>query len=249
MMGEMIRLNIDLNCDLGESFGTYTKGNDHKILEKITSANIACGFHAGDPQIMRKTVSLALKNGVKIGAHPGYHDLEGFGRRNMDVSPDEIYSLILYQIGALYGVVKAQCGHLSHVKPHGALYNRAAKDKAAARAIAQAVFDFDSSLTLFGLANSEMITAGNEIGLRTASEVFADRTYQNDGTLTPRSQEGAVIHDEEQALSQVVRMVKEKKVITLDGFEIPISADTVCLHGDNEKALAFADKIIDGLQN
>ncbi|WP_456274437.1 5-oxoprolinase subunit PxpA [Bacillus sp. AK031] len=242
-------MKIDLNCDLGESFGTYTKGNDQKILEKITSANIACGFHAGDPQIMRKTVSLALKNGVKIGAHPGYPDLEGFGRRNMDIPPDEIYSLTLYQIGALYGVVKAQGGRLSHVKAHGALYNRAAKDKAAARAIAQAVFDFDPYLTLFGLANSEMITAGNEIGLRTASEVFADRTYQNDGTLTPRSQEGAVIHDEEQALSQVVRMVKEKKVITLDGFQIPITADTVCLHGDNEKALAFADKIIKQLQS
>jgi 5-oxoprolinase (ATP-hydrolysing) subunit A len=242
-------LNIDLNCDLGESFGTYTKGNDQKILEKITSANIACGFHAGDPQIMRRTVSLALKNGVKIGAHPGYPDLEGFGRRNMDISPDEIYSLILYQIGALYGSVKAQGGHLSHVKPHGALYNRAARDKAAARAIAQAVFDFDRSLTLFGLANSEMITAGNDIGLQTASEVFADRTYQSDGSLTPRTKEGAVIHDEEQALSQVVRMVKEKKVISIDGVEIPINADTVCLHGDNEKALAFADKIIKVLHN
>jgi 5-oxoprolinase (ATP-hydrolysing) subunit A len=242
-------LNIDLNCDLGESFGTYTKGNDQKILEKITSANIACGFHAGDPQTMRRTVSLALKNGVKIGAHPGYPDIEGFGRRNMDISPDEIYSLILYQTGALYGVVKAQGGHLSHVKPHGALYNRAATDKAAARAISQAVFDFDRSLTLFGLANSEMITAGNEIGLRTASEVFADRTYQSDGSLTPRTKEGAVIHDEEQALSQVVKMVNEKKVISIDGVEIPISADTVCLHGDNEKALAFADKIVKVLHN
>lgn len=242
-------MKIDLNCDLGESFGSYTKGNDERILEKITSANIACGFHAGDPVIMQKTVQLALKNGVNIGAHPGYPDLQGFGRRDMNMNPNDVYSLVLYQIGALFAVVKAQGGKLSHVKPHGALYNRAAKDKKIARAIAQSVYDFDPSLTLFALANSEMITAGSEIGLQTASEVFADRTYRNDGTLTPRTEDGAVIHNDEQAISQVLMMVNEQKVISTDGVEIPIAADTICLHGDNEKALQFADKILTKLQH
>ncbi|EDL66144.1 5-oxoprolinase subunit PxpA [Bacillus sp. SG-1] len=237
-------MHIDLNCDLGESFGTYSKGNDEKILEIITSANIACGFHAGDPQIMLKTVQLALKNGVKIGAHPGYPDLQGFGRRNIDISPEEIYSLVLYQIGALNAIVRSQGGQLSHVKPHGALYNRAAKEIETAKAIAKAIHDFDPSLTLFGLANSKMITAGKELGLETASEVFADRTYRSDGTLTPRSQEGAVIHDDDQALAQVVKMVKEHKVVSTDGTEIDITPDTICLHGDNEQALIFAGKII-----
>jgi 5-oxoprolinase (ATP-hydrolysing) subunit A len=240
-------MQIDLNCDLGESFGTYSKGNDEKILEHITSANIACGFHAGDPQIMLKTVQLAIKNNVKIGAHPGYPDLQGFGRRIIEIPPEEVYSLVLYQIGALSAIVQSQGGRLSHVKPHGALYNRAAKDKETARAIAKAAADFDSGLTLFGLANSELITAGREAGLSTASEVFADRTYQSDGSLTPRSQEGAVIHDEGQALKQVVNMVKEHKVLSVDGTEIKIVPDTICLHGDNEKALIFAEKIIQAL--
>jgi 5-oxoprolinase (ATP-hydrolysing) subunit A len=240
-------MQIDLNCDLGESFGTYSKGNDEKILEHITSANIACGFHAGDPQIMLKTVQLAIKNNVKIGAHPGYPDLQGFGRRIIEIPPEEVYSLVLYQIGALSAIVQSQGGRLSHVKPHGALYNRAAKDKETAGAIAKAAADFDSGLTLFGLANSELITAGREAGLSTASEVFADRTYQSDGSLTPRSQEGAVIHDEGQALKQVVNMVKEHKVLSVDGTEIKIVPDTICLHGDNEKALIFAEKIIQAL--
>ncbi|MGD7022507.1 LamB/YcsF family protein [Rossellomorea vietnamensis] len=236
-------MKIDLNCDLGESFGSYLKGNDEEVLKKITSANIACGFHAGDPHIMLKTVQMALKNGVNLGAHPGYPDLQGFGRRHMEIPPKEIYSLVLYQIGSLHAIVKAQGGELSHVKPHGALYNRAAKELETARAIAKAVHDFDSSLTLFGLANSCLLAAGEEIGLPTASEVFADRTYQRDGSLTPRSQEGAVIHDEQQAIDQVIRMVKEHKVASTDGIDIEIIPDTICLHGDNERALMFAEKI------
>ncbi|MGM0845307.1 MAG: 5-oxoprolinase subunit PxpA [Bacillota bacterium] len=239
---------IDLNCDLGESFGSYSKGNDEEILKKITSANIACGFHAGDHQIMLKTVQLALQNGVNIGAHPGYPDLQGFGRRNMDISAEEIYSLVLYQIGSLHAIVKSQGGELSHVKPHGALYNRAAKDEEAAKAIARAVHDFDPALILFGLANSQLIAEGNKIGLQTASEVFADRTYQNDGSLTPRTHEGAVIHSEEQALAQVIKMIKERKVVSADGVEIEISPDTICLHGDNKKALMFAEKIREALK-
>lgn len=192
---------------------------------------------------MLKTVQMALKNGVNLGAHPGYPDLQGFGRRHMEIPPKEIYSLVLYQIGSLHAIVKAQGGELSHVKPHGALYNRAAKELETARAIAKAVHDFDSSLTLFGLANSCLLAAGEEIGLPTASEVFADRTYQRDGSLTPRSQEGAVIHDEQQAIDQVIRMVKEHKVASTDGIDIEIIPDTICLHGDNERALMFAEKI------
>jgi 5-oxoprolinase (ATP-hydrolysing) subunit A len=241
-------MHIDLNCDLGESFGAYSKGNDENILKKITSANIACGFHAGDPQIMLRTVQLAIKNDVKIGAHPGYPDIQGFGRRHIDIPPEEIYSLVLYQIGALHAMVTSQGGQLSHVKAHGALYNRAAKEKEAAKAIARAVYDFDPGLTLFGLANSEMITAGREIGLATANEVFADRTYQSDGTLTPRTQDGAVIHNDRQALEQVLKMVLDHKVVTVDGSEIEMVPDTICLHGDNEKALIFAERIVEALK-
>lgn len=198
---------------------------------------------------MLKTVQMALKNGVNLGAHPGYPDLQGFGRRHMEIPPKEIYSLVLYQIGSLHAIVKAQGGELSHVKPHGALYNRAAKELETARAIAKAVHDFDSSLTLFGLANSCLLAAGEEIGLPTASEVFADRTYQRDGSLTPRSQEGAVIHDEQQAIDQVIRMVKEHKVASTDGIDIEIIPDTICLHGDNERALIFAEKITAALND
>ncbi|RIW35068.1 LamB/YcsF family protein [Bacillus salacetis] len=241
-------MQIDLNCDLGESFGAFVKGNDQGILKRITSANIACGFHSGDPQVMLKTVKLALHNGVKIGAHPGYPDLQGFGRRHIEIPPEEIYALVLYQIGALSAIVRSQGGQLSHVKPHGALYNRAAIDIDTANAIAQATADYDPGLCLYGLAGSELITAGKKAGLKTVNEVFADRTYLSDGTLTPRSQEGAVIHSDEQALAQVIRMVKEHKVVSLDGIEIDILPESICLHGDNEKALDFAEKIIEALK-
>jgi len=234
---------VDLNCDMGESFGAYKLGHDEEILAHVTSANIACGFHAGDPGTMRKTVRLAMEHGVAVGAHPGLQDLVGFGRRRMDISPQEAYDIVVYQIGALWGFVKAEGGSLAHVKPHGELYNMAAKDARLAEAIAEAVYKVDPELILFGLAGSELVKAGQRIGLRTASEVFADRTYQPDGTLTPRREPGAVITDEKQALAQVIRMVKEGKVLTLQQVDMPIRADTICIHGDGPKAAEFARNI------
>lgn len=235
--------NIDLNCDMGESYGAYKLGSDKEILKFITSANIACGFHAGDPSTMYKTVQLALENKVAIGAHPGLPDLVGFGRRNIDISPQEAYDMIVYQIGALNGFVKAEGGKMQHVKPHGALYNMAAKNRPLAEAIAKAVYKVDSELILFGLAGSELIKAGTEIGLRTANEVFADRTYQEDGSLTPRRESNAVITDDNEAINQVIRMIKEGKVLSQQGVDIQIKSDTVCIHGDGVHALTFARKI------
>jgi 5-oxoprolinase (ATP-hydrolysing) subunit A len=234
---------IDINCDMGESFGAYTIGRDEEILKYVTSANIACGFHAGDPATMRKTVKLALENNVGIGVHPGLQDLIGFGRRNMDISPEEALDLVVYQIGALSAFVKAEGGKIQHVKAHGALYNMAAQNKGLAEAIAKAVYTVDSDLILFGLANSELVDAGKRIGLRTASEVFADRTYQKDGSLTSRRQADAMIEDDETAVNQVIRMAKEKKVMTRQGVDIDIVAETVCIHGDGPHALTFAKKI------
>lgn len=231
---------IDINCDMGESFGAYRIGYDEEILNYITSANIACGFHAGDPATMRKTVRLALEKNVGIGVHPGFQDLVGFGRREMKISSQETYDIIVYQIGALYSFVKAEGGKLQHVKPHGALYNMAAKDKSLSEAIAEAIYKIDPELILFGLAGSELIDAGKKIGLRTANEVFSDRTYQQDGSLTSRSQPNALILDSQEAVNQVITMVKEKKVHTLQGTDHSIQADTVCIHGDSKRALEFA---------
>lgn len=234
---------VDLNCDMGESFGTYQKGRDEEILEHITSANVACGFHAGDFTTMRKTTEMAMEKGVGIGAHPGLPDLMGFGRRNIDISPQEAYELVVYQIGALNGFVKAEGGSLQHVKPHGALYNMAAKRQDLSEAIAEAVYKVDPELVLFGLAGSELVKAGKQAGLRTASEVFSDRTYQEDGTLTSRKEQNALLTDYEEAVSQVIRMVKEKKVHTIQGKDIDVQADTICIHGDGENALDFAKYI------
>ncbi|MGZ4164702.1 MAG: LamB/YcsF family protein [Tumebacillaceae bacterium] len=234
---------VDLNCDMGESFGAYKLGTDEEILEFVTSANIACGYHAGDPATMRKTVTMALERGVGIGAHPGLPDLVGFGRRNMDISAQEAYDMVVYQLGALYGFVRAAGGRIQHVKPHGALYNMAAKSKRLSEAIAEAVYNVDGNMVLFGLSGSELVKAGEKIGLRTAHEVFADRTYQKDGSLTPRRQPDALIQDEQEAIKQVVRMVKEGKVMTQQGVDIPIQADTVCIHGDGAHALLFARQI------
>jgi UPF0271 protein len=234
---------VDLNCDMGESFGTYRLGSDEEILEFVTSANIACGFHAGDAATMRKTVTLALEKGIGIGAHPGLPDLAGFGRRNMDISPQEAYDMVVYQIGALYGFVKAEGGKMQHVKPHGALYNMAAKSRELSDAIAKAVYKVDPELILFGLSGSELIKSGERIGLRTASEVFADRTYQQDGSLTPRRQPDALITDDQKAIDQVIRMVKEGKVLSRQGNDVVIKADTVCIHGDGAHALSFARQI------
>ncbi len=241
-------MKIDLNSDLGESFGAYTIGNDSEVLKYVSSANIACGMHAGDPFVMHKTVRLALQNNVAIGAHPGLMDLNGFGRRKMDLKPQEAYDLVVYQVGALNAFVKAEGGTMQHVKPHGALYNMAAKDEALAMAIAQAVYDVNPELILFGLAGSKSITAAEKVGLATASEVFADRTYQIDGSLTPRTQPNAMITDDEKAIEQVLRMVKEHSVYTVDGQKITVQPDTVCIHGDSLKALAFAEKITKSLK-
>lgn len=236
-------LKVDLNSDLGESFGAYTIGNDKAVLKYVSSANIACGFHAGDPYVMHKTVQTALENNVAIGAHPGLMDLNGFGRRNIKISPTEAYDITVYQVGALAGFVKALGGKMQHVKPHGALYNMAAKDKTLAEAIAKAIFAVDNSLILFGLAGSELVKAGDAIGLRTASEVFADRAYMADGSLMPRSMPGAVLTDDAIAIKQVLQMVKTGTVTAVDGKEIQVLADTMCIHGDNAKALNFAEKI------
>lgn len=232
--------HIDLNCDLGESFGTYKLGQDEEMLEFVTSVNIACGYHAGDPKTMRETVELAVKRQIGIGAHPGFPDLNGFGRRNMDLSSQEIYDILIYQISALEGFVRISGGTLQHVKPHGALYNMASTNQTLADAIAKAVYDLNPSLILYGLSGSELIKAGSRIGLRTASEVFADRTYQEDGTLTSRRLPEAMIKDDQSAVQQVLRMVKESRVISTQDSEIPIKAETVCIHGDGPNALAFA---------
>ncbi|MBS4178958.1 LamB/YcsF family protein [Lederbergia citrea] len=234
---------VDLNCDIGESFGQYTLGHDEEIMKHISSANIACGFHAGDPSTMNKTVKLALENGVSIGAHPGLPDLQGFGRRVMAISPREAYELVLYQVGALNAFVTAKGGKLRHVKPHGALYNMAAVDEKLAEAIAEAVYQLDHEIILYGLAGSELIKAGEKIGLHTANEVFADRTYQNDGTLTSRQNPNALITNVDAAIFQVVRMVKEKRVSSVEGIDFSIRADTICIHGDGPNALDFAKKI------
>ncbi|MDQ0215388.1 UPF0271 protein [Oikeobacillus pervagus] len=234
---------VDLNCDLGESFGRYRLGEMKQILKYVTSANIACGFHAGDPSVMKETVKLALDHHVKIGAHPGLPDLNGFGRREMNITPNEAYDMVIYQIGALQGFLSVHNATMQHVKPHGALYNMAARDPKLAKAIAQAVYDVSPSIILFGLSGSELTKAGEKIGLQTAHEVFADRTYQADGRLTSRSQQDALITDKEKSVLQVVKMVKEGKVISQQQTEVPLKADTVCLHGDGEQALSFAQYI------
>lgn len=234
---------VDLNCDMGESFGVYRLGNDQAILPYISSANIACGLHAGDPTTMRKTVKLALENEVAIGAHPGLADLVGFGRRNLDISAQDAYELTVYQIGALQAFVQAEGGTMQHVKPHGALYNMAATRPALAEAIAEAMFKVNPELVLFGLAGSELTRAAEKIGLRAAHEVFADRTYQADGTLTPRTEPNALITDDQAAVRQVVRMVTEGVVQSVQGADVSIRADTICIHGDGAHALEFAQCI------
>ncbi|MFC0236586.1 LamB/YcsF family protein [Fictibacillus phosphorivorans] len=240
---------IDINCDMGESFGAYKLGTDEEILKYITSANIACGFHAGDPATMRKTVKLALEHGVGIGVHPGFPDLAGFGRRNIDISPQEAYEMVVYQIGSLWGFVQAEGGTIQHVKPHGALYNMAAVNCELSEAIAEAVYKVNPELILFGLAGSELVQAGEKVGLRTASEVFADRTYQQDRTLTSRKLPHAVITDDDAAVAQVIRMAKEGKVMTQQDVDVDIKADTVCIHGDGAHALSFAKKIRQTLED
>lgn len=233
----------DLNCDMGESYGVYHLGSDEAIFPYITSANIACGFHAGEARVMKNTVRLALSYGVAIGAHPGLPDLQGFGRREMAINPEEAYDIVVYQIGALYGFVKSEGGMLHHVKPHGALYNMASSDEDLAEAIAEAVYKVDPELILYGLSGGKLVAAGLKAGLRVANEVFADRTYQDNGGLTPRRLPNAVIDNQELAIAQSLRMVKDGLVRTISGLDIRIQADTICLHGDGRHAVEFASKI------
>jgi UPF0271 protein len=234
---------IDLNCDLGESFGIYRIGRDTDVLDWITSANIACGFHAGDPHVMHRTVQLALEKGVAIGAHPGLPDRQWFGRRWMELTPEEVFDLVVYQVGALSAFVRVCGGELQHVKPHGALFNVAAVNSEIARAVAEAVARVDDHLILFGLAGSELVRAGRQVGLRVAEEVFADRQYEPDGTLTPRTRPDAVIHDPDHAVARVIRMIREGKVTAADGSDLGIRADTVCVHGDQPEAVAFVRQL------
>lgn len=239
---------VDLNSDLGESFGRYTLGMDDKIIPLITSANVACGYHASDPVVMEKTIAMAKEAGIRVGAHPGFPDLMGFGRRNMNVSPAEARAYTLYQLGALDGFCRAAGVKLQHVKPHGAFYNMAAKDYKLSVAICEAIKSFDKDLIVLALSGGELAKAAKDMGLRTALEVFADRGYEEDGTLVDRRKEGAMITDEQEAIDRVIRMVKEKKVTAVTGRDIPIQADSVCVHGDGVKALAFVEKIRAALQ-
>jgi len=234
---------IDFNCDMGEGFGAWRMGDDIALLDHVTSANVACGFHAGDPATIRRTVKAAVEKGVSIGAHPSLPDLQGFGRRPMHVSPEEIYDIVVYQVGAIDGFARACGGRLSHVKAHGALYNMAAKDRALADAVATAVRDVDRSLVLFGLSGSELIAAAQSAGLTPAAEVFADRSYQDDGSLTPRGRPGAMIEDVEASIEQVRRMVLEGYVRAQSGKDVTVRADTLCIHGDQAGALEFARRI------
>lgn len=238
---------VDLNCDLGESFGTYTLGMDREVIRCISSANVACGFHAADPLVMAKTVAMAKEHGVAVGAHPGYPDLVGFGRRNLNVTPDEVKAMVQYQMGALQAFCAANGVELQHVKPHGAMYNMAAKDRRLADAICQGVRQVNPALILLGLSGSCLIDAAGELGLPFAREVFADRAYEEDGSLTPRGVEGAVITDEAAAIRRVLQMVTEGTVVTRSGRTIGVQADSICLHGDGAKAVEFAQKIRDAL--
>ena len=242
---------IDLNSDVGESFGNYKLGLDDQVIPLISSANIACGFHAGDPTVMKQTVEIAKKNGVALGAHPGFPDLMGFGRRNMDASLDEIKDYVTYQIGALQAFAAAQRMALQHVKPHGALYNMAVRNPDIWRAVAEAVAAVDGRLILFVLAGSnrrdlEAIAAEN--GIRMAFEFFGDRAYNPDGSLVSRKEPGAVIHDHKAVAEKVLKMVKEGRAVCRDGSEIEMMADTICVHGDNPAALALVKNIRETLE-
>ena len=234
---------VDLNCDLGESFGAYTMGMDEAVVPHVTSINVACGYHAGDPLIMEKTMALAAKYGVAVGAHPGFPDLLGFGRRPMTVTPEEAGAYVKYQLGALMAFARSHGLRLQHVKPHGALYNMAAKDEKLARGIAQAVAGVDQDIYLMGLAGSVMLEEAEKAGLPVISEVFADRAYNDDGSLVNRRLPGAVIHDADEAAARAVKMAKENKVVSINGKVIDIKADSICVHGDNEAAIELVKKI------
>jgi UPF0271 protein len=241
-------LTIDLNADVGESFGDWRLGDDEALMPSVSSANIACGSHAGDPGVIRRTVALALAHGVAVGAHPGYPDLAGFGRREMALSATEVGDLVLYQVAALAGVAAASGARLAHVKPHGALYNRAARDEAAAAAIAKAVAAIDRHLVLFGLAGSRLLEAGRREGLRVAAEAFADRGYEADGRLRARDLPGALVTDPEAVVSRVMQMIESRTVVAVDGSMVTLEPDTICLHGDTPGAADLARRVRQGLE-
>jgi UPF0271 protein len=235
--------SIDLNCDMGEGFGAWAPGADEQLMPLVSSANIACGFHASDPRIMRRTVRLARRHGVAVGAHPGFRDLVGFGRRMLAASPDEILDDVVYQVGALLGFCRAEGVPLTHVKPHGALYNAAATAPALAGAIAQAVRSVDPSLWLVCLAGSALVEAGRAAGLRCVEEAFADRGYAPDGSLLPRDRPGALVTDPEAVAERVARLAREGVIRAADGSDLRVAARTVCVHGDTPGAVALASAV------
>jgi UPF0271 protein len=239
---------VDLNSDLGESYGVYKIGCDSEILEYVTSANIACGWHGGDPKVMENTVKIAVDKGTAVGAHPSYPDLLGFGRRSMKLDPDEVKAYVKYQIGALMAFTQSRGVKIAHVKAHGALYNDAAKEYKTALAIAEAIYEVDKNMAYMGLNGSVMMKAGADVGLKVISEVFADREYMDDGSLMPRSEPGAVIHDEKKCISRVIKMVNEGVVVAASGKEILVKADSICVHGDNPSALNFVKNIVESLK-
>ena len=239
---------IDLNSDLAEGFGDYTIGMDEEILKYVSSANIACGWHAGDPVIMNATVKIAKEMKVAIGAHPGYNDLMGFGRRNMSLSFNELKMYVKYQLGALMAISEVYGLKIQHLKPHGAMYNAAAINYEYATAIAEAIYEVDKNIIFLGLANSEMIKAGKAVGIQTANEVFADRAYMDDGTLVPRSMSGAMITDSDFVIERAIRMIKQGTVESINGKTVSIKADSICVHGDNLKAVEFVKKIREALE-
>ena len=234
-------MDIDLNADMGEC--PRGSGDDRALLPFVTSVSVACGFHAGNPGVMRRTVALAAEHGVAVGAHPGFPDMEGFGRRDLSVSPADIEDFVIYQVGALAAIAAAQGVRLQHVKPHGALFNMAVRDRALASAIARAAGVIDRTLILFGLPGSELVVAGERAGLRTAREGFADRAYHADGTLAPRSHPGAVIHDPEAVVQRAVRIVCDRSVEAIDGSTVRLTVDTLCVHGDTPGAPDLAARI------
>lgn len=237
---------IDFNCDMGESFGMYKMGLDEEVIKYITSANIACGFHAGDPTWMRATVDLAEERGVAIGAHPSFPDLAGFGRRNMIVSPEEARNDVIYQMGALQAFTKT--GRLQHVKPHGAMYNMAVDDETLARAICEAALEVDENVVLLALAGSAWIGIAQDMGLRVGREIFADRALNPDGTLVSRSQPGSVIHETSEVVERSLRMVTEGRATAINGDVIEVEADSLCLHGDTPGAVEMAKELRRGLE-
>lgn len=241
-------MKIDLNCDMGESFGPWKMGTDEQVMPHVTSANIACGAHAGDPVVMRRTVRLAKAAGVAIGAHPGFPDLQGFGRREMAIDPADVEASVIAQVGSLAAIARAEGVALQHVKPHGALYNMAARDRRLADAIARAVASVDTALILFGLPNSPMLDAGRAAGLRVAAEGFADRAYEPGGALTPRSKPGAIIDDAAAVASRAARMAAEGVVLTANGDAIALRIDTICVHGDTPGAAELARQVRESLR-